>query len=78
MEPNIWSQGPTARELQAIEAEWPLISAELAVLDAEITCLQTGEQSSELSRRRLRRAQAALSRQIAAQARMGNELGGVA
>jgi hypothetical protein len=57
---------PTRRELRAIEAEWPLIAAELAVVEAECAALQTGEESSELDRRRLRRAQSRLTRRIAA------------
>jgi hypothetical protein len=31
---------PTRRELLAIEAEWPLIAAELAVVDAEVAELR--------------------------------------
>lgn len=65
---------PTRSELQAIEAEWPLIEAELAVVDAEIAALQTGDESSELNRRRLRRAQSQLTRQITAGARCGGPL----
>jgi hypothetical protein len=75
---NRFDREPTARELQNIEAEWPLIAAELAVVDAEIAMLQTGDESSELNRRRLRRAKAQLTRQIAAGARCGGSLGGVA
>ncbi len=30
---------PTARELAAIEREWPLIAADLAILDGEVTDL---------------------------------------
>jgi len=77
---NRWAQldrEPTARELRAIEAEWPLIAAELAVLDAEITELVTGD-SSELTRRRVRRAKAQLSRRIAAVAAADGSLGGAA
>jgi hypothetical protein len=69
---------PTGGELLAIEAEWPRIAAELAVLDAEIAAMQPGAESSELSRRRLRRAQAQLTRQIAADARREDEIGGAA
>jgi hypothetical protein len=48
---------PTAADLAAIEQEWPVIEAELAQLDAEISALFTGGQASELDRRRVRRAQ---------------------
>lgn len=69
---------PTHRELRAIEAEWPLIAAELAVVDAEVSALQTGVESSELDRRRLRRAQARLTRQIVADAVSDGSFGGAA
>lgn len=48
--------GPTRRELRQIEAEWPLIAAELAVVDAEIALAATGDGASELGRRRLDQA----------------------
>jgi len=70
---------PTREELRAIEAEWPLIAAELAVVDAEIAVLQSPYGWCELARRRLRRAQAQLNRQIAADAaRFTGPLDGVA
>ncbi len=47
---------PKAWELAAIEREWPLIAADLAVLDAEIEVLAADEPVPELSRRRLARA----------------------
>ena len=47
---------PTAANLAAIEAEWPLIEAELAVVDAEARLLAAGR-PSPLDWRRLRRAQ---------------------
>ena len=76
---NTFDREPTAAELRAIENEWPLIAAELAVLDAEITALQTGTEFCELDRRRLRRAQAQLNRQLAADAaRFTGPLDGVA
>jgi hypothetical protein len=52
---------PTVADLAAIEAEWPLISAELDVLDAEITILST-KRPTALDWRRLRRAEAGLIR----------------
>ena len=55
---------PSARELRAIEAEWPAIAAELAVTDAEIAAARLGDEMSELERRRLRRRQAACARSM--------------
>jgi hypothetical protein len=49
--------GPTAADLADIEREWPLIEAEMELLDAEITALTAGGRVSELDRRRVRRAQ---------------------
>jgi Family of unknown function (DUF6284) len=48
---------PTAADLAAIDAEWPLIGAELDVLDAEITMLAAAGGPSPLDWRRLRRAE---------------------
>ena len=48
---------PTAAELAAIDAEWPLIAAELDLLDAEIAVLSAGPNMSEIDRRRIRRAE---------------------
>ena len=47
---------PTAADLAAIEAEWPLIAAEIAVVDAEIAIISTPHEPTELDWRRLRRA----------------------
>lgn len=47
---------PSDAELAAIEREWPLIEAELAVVDAEIRLLTTPGGPSPLDWRRLRRA----------------------
>jgi Family of unknown function (DUF6284) len=52
---------PTAAELAAIEREWPLIAAELAVVDAEVTIADADGQPTELDVRRLRHAEAAVS-----------------
>ena len=52
---------PTAGELAQIEAEEPLIAAELDVLDAEIALISASRPSA-LDWRRLRRAQAQLIR----------------
>lgn len=54
------SDEPSAVQLAEIEAEWPLIAAELDVLDAEIVLINAADQGgpSELDWRRLRRAEA--------------------
>ena len=33
---DVVDDGPTVADLEAIEAEWPLIAAELALVDAEV------------------------------------------
>jgi hypothetical protein len=48
---------PTANDLNAIEAEWPLIAAELDLLDAEVAVLLAGRRASLLDWRRVRRAE---------------------
>ncbi|MBO4207942.1 DUF6284 family protein [Micromonospora echinofusca] len=55
---------PTPDALAAIDAEWPLIDAELALLDAEITMLYAEDRGGpdELDWRRLRRAEARVTR----------------
>jgi hypothetical protein len=47
---------PSAADLDAIEAEWPVIAAELGVLDAEIAALAHDGGPSALEWRRVRRA----------------------
>lgn len=58
---------PTAADLAAIESEWPLIAAELDVLDAEITMLYAEDHGgpTALDWRRLRRAEARVTRAAA-------------
>ncbi|ABP52556.1 DUF6284 family protein [Salinispora tropica] len=58
---------PTAADLAAIEREWPLIAAELDLLDAEITLLYAEDRGSptEFDWRRLRRAEARVTRAAA-------------
>jgi hypothetical protein len=51
------STEPTAADLAAIEAEWPLIEAGLCVLDAQIRALCAEGGPSPLDWRRLRRAE---------------------
>ncbi|WP_327033920.1 DUF6284 family protein [Micromonospora ureilytica] len=58
---------PTAADLAAIDAEWPLIAAELDLLDAEITLIYAEDHGgpTELDWRRLRRAEARVTRAAA-------------
>jgi hypothetical protein len=50
--------GPSAADLTAIEVEWPLIEAQIAVVDAEIAILTAGFRGpTDLDWRRLRRAE---------------------
>ena len=48
---------PTSSELNAIKAEWPVIAAELDLLDAEIALLMADGHASVLDHRRIRRAE---------------------
>ena len=57
--------GPSLAELAAIETEWPLIAAEMALVDAEIRLLTAGR-PSDLDWRRLRRAEHRVARELAA------------
>lgn len=52
-----FGEGPSAAELAEIEREWPLIAAELDLLDAEIAVLSVEGRVSVLDRRRVRRAE---------------------
>ncbi|WP_204290231.1 DUF6284 family protein [Micromonospora gifhornensis] len=58
---------PTAAELAAIDTEWPLIAAELDVLDAQVTLIYAEDHGgpSPLDWRRLRRAEARVTRAAA-------------
>jgi hypothetical protein len=56
---------PSRAELAAIENEWPLIEAELLLLDAEIRNLIAGHHVSELDVRRVRRAEDRVTREAA-------------
>jgi hypothetical protein len=51
------SQEPSAADLVGIEQEWPLIAAELDLLDAHIAFINAGPYASVLDRRRVRRAE---------------------
>ncbi|MFF1818610.1 DUF6284 family protein [Kribbella sp. NPDC058245] len=55
--PVLRDDEPSAADLVAIELEWPLIAAELDLLDAQITQLSTGPNMSDIDRRRVRRAE---------------------
>ncbi|GAB3982322.1 DUF6284 family protein [Plantactinospora veratri] len=57
---------PTPAELVAIDQEWPLIAAELDLLDAEILILSAVGGPSPLDWRRLRRAEQRVMRAAAA------------
>jgi hypothetical protein len=59
-------EGPTASDLVAIETEWPLIEAEMALVDAEIHMLTVHGGPSTLDWRRLRRAEARVMREALA------------
>lgn len=66
--PSALDHGPTEAHLTAIRAEWPLIEAELAQLDAEIAMLYAADRGgpSPLDWRRLRRAEQRVMREAAA------------
>ncbi|MFG1818804.1 DUF6284 family protein [Kribbella sp. NPDC049174] len=53
----VGGQEPSAADLAGIESEWPLIAAELDLLDAQIACVNAGPYASVLDRRRVRRAE---------------------
>jgi len=62
---------PQPWELVAIDSEWPLIAAELALLDAEIVALTVEGGLSAMDWRRLRRAERHVLREALALARIG-------
>lgn len=55
--PVVSSEDPSPADLAAIDREWPLIAAELDLLDAEISYINAGPAASALDRRRVRRAE---------------------
>jgi hypothetical protein len=59
--------GPSSTDLAAIESEWPLIAAELDVLDAEISLLYAEDRGgpTPMDWRRLRRAEARVTKSAA-------------
>ncbi|GAB7041421.1 MULTISPECIES: DUF6284 family protein [Catenuloplanes] len=69
MAPNDWLNdidGPTSGELAAIEAEEPLISAEVALLDAQIRVFCADGGPTELDWHRLRIAEKRVAREALA------------
>ncbi|WBB81283.1 DUF6284 family protein [Micromonospora sp. WMMD882] len=58
---------PTPADLGAIDAEWPLVAAELDLLDAEISLIYAEDHGgpSPLDWRRVRRAEARVTRAAA-------------
>jgi cob(I)alamin adenosyltransferase len=50
-------QEPSAADLAGIEREWPLIAAELDLLDAQIAFINASPYASALETRRVRRAE---------------------
>ncbi|MET8152584.1 DUF6284 family protein [Actinoplanes sp. NPDC049668] len=58
------TDGPSAADLDAIEVEWPLIEADMDVLDAELALIYAADHGgpSPLDWRRLRRAEARVTR----------------
>lgn len=65
------TDGPSSAALAKIEAEWPVIEADMDVLDAEIAMIYAADSGgpSPLDWRRLRRAEARVTR-IAAELTM--------
>ena len=61
------SAEPTAADVAAITAEWPLIEAEMDLLDADIRLINAADQGgpTPLDWRRLRRAEARVTRAAA-------------
>ncbi|WP_404825615.1 DUF6284 family protein [Plantactinospora soyae] len=59
-------RGPSADDMASIEREWPLIAAELDLLDAEILILSAVGGPSPMDWRRLRRAEQRVMRAAAA------------
>ena len=55
--PSVEDDEPTPADLAGIEREWPLLAAELELLDAEISYNNAGSSVSDLDRRRIRRAE---------------------
>ncbi len=54
------TEEPTAADLAAIENEWPLIEAEIELLDVQITILDARRPVDEVTARRLHRTRDAV------------------
>ncbi|WP_320069028.1 DUF6284 family protein [Micromonospora sp. RTGN7] len=65
--PLVLGESPSTEDLAAIDREWPLIAAELDLVDAEITMLYAEDNGgpSALDWRRLRRAESRVTRAAA-------------
>jgi hypothetical protein len=72
---RLYDEEPSQAELADIDREWPLIDAELAVLDAQIRALSAAGGPSQLDWRRLRRAE---RRVLAARLRLAAPAAGAA
>jgi hypothetical protein len=59
---------PSPHDLAAIEAEWPLIAAEIDLVDAEIRVLSALHGPTALDWRRLRRAEWRVATEVIAHA----------
>jgi hypothetical protein len=57
---------PTPAELAEIETEWPLIQAEIELLEAQIVILTGSAAPNDLDRQRVRRAQRRVLREARA------------
>lgn len=71
--PAVSSEDPSPADLEAIEREWPLIAAELDVVNAQIAQLTAGPFASDLDWRRIRRAE---RRVLAVQRKLVERAGG--
>lgn len=60
------SDGPTPADLAEIEREWPLIEAELELLDVQLSILNGAGRVDDLVVRRLRHARQAVIREALA------------
>jgi hypothetical protein len=78
MQDGLPDREPTRRDLAAIEAEWPLIEAGLAAVDAEIRSLLAADVVDELVVRRARRARRRVLRVVPAVAAGRGPWGGEA
>ncbi len=65
---------PTPQELDAIEREWPLITAELELVNAEVAMVAAGLLVTALDHRRLRRARRRVLAALRAQPRIANNV----